>query len=792
MTTAAAAPARWDQPETGLRRILAGPAEGWTTLASVIVMIVALAWSIDDVKWVNGVDSLTDFLPLPGLAGIVIGLLGPKLGWGRWTTHLLGVAFAAIVLPIVAGGIVLGDSVTGFGPAALAARYQEAAAIVGRVWLDLGVRGLPFTSEYGHYFIALGALVWGTGQFASYAVFGHRRALDAVIVTGLVLLGNMALTRNDQLQLIVLFSLAALALLARTHAFDERTTWLRRRIGDPSLVTGLYLRGGAIFIAAAVIGSLFLTATASSAPLQGLWKNVPGALVSFSEWIQRYVPLGGNSRDPGIVVFGEHSKITSSWNQDNRVAFTAQLPSAEAEHFKWRVGAYAEFDLNAWSWGSTTTLGVPARDDVLAGTADDAAKLVGRREVRAQITPKSIINDYVVSPQAIETVDQATRVKVTGTEDWFATVAFDGAAQYTVTALVPVIGDVPGGITENRLRAASRDYSNDMKHIYTAVPDKAIGPAAQAILDDVLVETPDKNPYDLALNMQNYLLDGSRFHYQSDVTDLVNEQCSGLSTVECFARIRAGYCQYYASTMAILLRKAGVPTRLAQGFLPGKRTAAGVETVDNSGAHAWVEVYFPGYGWVDFDPTGGTVGQPTVLPSGAPASPTPRPSAVFVTDNPLSSERDPRSSRPPSIPGVTTPAGRSPGPFIVIAILLLIGAAGLISVAWRRGPRPMHPDRAWSSLARWATRFGVGPRPSQTVYEFAGALGDALPIVRPELSTVANAKVEISYGRRELGTDRMKLVAEAHRRLRFGLLRLAFRRRPRKGRGPGPVKRRQG
>ena len=781
----------WEAPKDRLGSITGGPAEGWMSLASVVVIVTALAWSIDDAKWVNGVRSMTDFLPLVGLAGIAVGFIGPKLGWGRWTTHLLGVAFAAIVLPIIAGGIVLGSSVTGLGLPALAARYQEAASIVTRVWTDLGVNHLPRTTEYGHYFIALGAIVWGTGQYVSYAVFGHRRSLDAVIVTGLVLLGNMALTQNDQLQLIVLFSLGALALLARSHAFDERTTWLRRRIGDPATVTGLYLRGGAVFISVAVIGSLFLTATASSAPLQGLWKNVPGALVSVSEWAQKFLPGGGESRNAGIVVFGEHSAILAKWSPNNTVAFTAQLPPSETQKFKWRVGAYAEFDGHTWSWGSSSTIGIPARDDLLAGAAEDPVALTDRREVRAVITPKSLVEGYVVSPQSIEWVDQSSRVTVVGSQSWFSTVQLDGSATYTVTALVPSYGDGPDQVTENKLRVASREYSPEIQRLYIGDASKYIGPNAQKILDDVLAMTPDKNPYDLALNMQNYLLDGTQFHYQSDVTELVDQSCSGLSTVECFATIRAGYCQYYATTMAILLRAAGVPTRFAQGFLPGERTADGKETVSNSGAHAWVEVYFPGYGWIDFDPTGGSVGQPVSIPSGAPASPTPRPSAVLVTDQPGSSGKDPRRTAGTGVPGVTDgrPTGTSTGPFIAIALLLLIGAAGLAFAAWRRGPRPMHPDRAWHSLASWATRFGVGPRPSQTVYEFAGALGDALPSVRPELATVANAKVEIAYGRHQLGTDRMRLVAEAHRRLRLRLLRLAFR-RPRLRRGPKTIRRR--
>jgi hypothetical protein len=57
--------------------------------------------------------------------------------------------------------------------------------------------------------------------------------------------------------------------------------------------------------------------------------------------------------------------------------------------------------------------------------------------------------------------------------------------------------------------------------------------------------------------------------------------------------------------MAVILRDLGVPRRIAQGYLPGSRDLnAATETILFSDAHAWVEVYFPGYGWLPFDPTG--------------------------------------------------------------------------------------------------------------------------------------------------------------------------------------------
>ncbi len=774
----------WSRDGGWARRLLDGPAEGWVTLAAIALMVLSLAWSIDDAKWVRGIGSLTDFLPGAGFAGITVGIVGAKLSWGRWTTHLLGVAFAALVLPVVAGGIVLGDSASGIGPAALTARYREMAEVLTGVWLDLAIRGLPLTSEYGHYFLAFGAVLWAAGQYAAYGVFGHRRPLDVVIVLGLLLLANMALTRNDQLHLIVLFSLAGLVLLTRAHALDEGTTWIRRRIGDPASVTGLYLRGGAVFISAAVVGSLFLTATAASAPLQGIWGSVPGTLIQAAQWLQRYVPLGGESRNPGVVVFGEHSAIIGSWTQDDGTAFVAHLPASETEQFHWRIGAYAKFELNSWSWGESSAIEREARQTLLESSGEDPSGLEGRRAVRIEITPVSLAQNYVVSPQTVEWVDQAARVRVTGFAKWFATVEFDGATQYAVSALVPVTGDVPRGITENRLRVASREYTTEVRQLYLNVPEGALGPASLEILETVRARSAD-NPYDLALNLQNYLRNSANFRYDPDVQDESQASCQGLSTVECFARIRAGYCQYYASTMAILLRQAGVPTRLAQGFLPGERSPDGTETVRNGAAHAWVEVYFPYYGWVDFDPTGGGVGQPVARPSGAPASPTPRPPFGLVTDRPDDSgEPDGPGNRSPgtAVPGDTGFGGRASGPLIVVAVLLAIGAAVLSAIAWRRGPRPMHPDHAWGSVARWARRLGLAPRPSQTIYEYAGALGDAIPAIRPQLTTVASAKVEIVYGRRDLGPDRLRLVAAAYRSIRLGLLRLLFRRRPRRPR----------
>jgi hypothetical protein len=101
----------------------------------------------------------------------------------------------------------------------------------------------------------------------------------------------------------------------------------------------------------------------------------------------------------------------------------------------------------------------------------------------------------------------------------------------------------------------------------------------------------------------------------------------------------------------------------------------------------------------------------------------------------------------------------------------------LAFVAWQRGPRgPVTADSVYGSVTQLAARLGFGPRPDQTVYEYAGALAEVIPVARPELETVAQAKVEVAYGGRKLGEDRLNTLRQAQRTLRTRLLRLAVRR----------------
>jgi protein-glutamine gamma-glutamyltransferase len=146
-----------------------------------------------------------------------------------------------------------------------------------------------------------------------------------------------------------------------------------------------------------------------------------------------------------------------------------------------------------------------------------------------------------------------------------------------------------------RLRAASSDYPERIRGAYLQLPeslDLRIPEFAKQITAHAAT------PYDKAAAVESYLR--TRFTYTLNLTGKPGEDPLAHFLFE----TRAGHCEYFASSMVILLRTLGIPTREVNGFLPGEYNDLGGDyIVRASDAHSWVEVYFSGTGWVTFDPT---------------------------------------------------------------------------------------------------------------------------------------------------------------------------------------------
>ena len=106
------------------------------------------------------------------------------------------------------------------------------------------------------------------------------------------------------------------------------------------------------------------------------------------------------------------------------------------------------------------------------------------------------------------------------------------------------------------------------------------------------------NPFDKAIVLENYLR--QKYGYTLNLAGK-----PGADPLAQFLFVtKAGHCEYFASAMAVMLRTLNIPSREVNGFLPGEyNDVAGDYIVRASDAHSWVEAYFPGSGWLTFDPT---------------------------------------------------------------------------------------------------------------------------------------------------------------------------------------------
>src|SRR5271157_734386 len=154
-------------------------------------------------------------------------------------------------------------------------------------------------------------------------------------------------------------------------------------------------------------------------------------------------------------------------------------------------------------------------------------------------------------------------------------------------------------------RSAGTVYPQEIRDAYLQLPH-ALDPRIQQFAKRITAAA--RNPFDKAVVMESYLRDN--FAYTLDLTGK-----PGADPLAHFLfETRAGHCEYFASSMAIMLRTLGIPSREVNGFLPGEfNDVAGDYIVRASDAHSWVEVYFPGSGWVTFDPTPPAAGDATGL-----------------------------------------------------------------------------------------------------------------------------------------------------------------------------------
>lgn len=201
---------------------------------------------------------------------------------------------------------------------------------------------------------------------------------------------------------------------------------------------------------------------------------------------------------------------------------------------------------------------------------------------------------------------------------------------------------------------AQDPYLEDVRALYLALPS-AVSPEVYALAQQICART--ENDYDRAAAICMHLQNAYPYTLLQNQPPVTRDFVSWFLLEE-----KQGYCTSFASAMAVMCRAVGIPARYIEGYA-AEPESDGVARVTQKNAHAWVEVYFPGFGWLSFDPTPGSGQSPDTSEYAPPNEDTPQENPDAPQDEPSPVPTDtpePTPSPTPTIAPTPTPEHSDP------------------------------------------------------------------------------------------------------------------------------------
>jgi transglutaminase-like putative cysteine protease len=563
-------------------------------------------------------------------------------------------------------------------------RVAVASRFIGDGLVGLPNAAVPYTGP-GHAVrtvIVLGAavLLLDAAVLLAYAPSGSgdaRRAGTALPLIALAVVpSTLVRPQLPYLQGLVLFALIA------AFMWGER---LRREAIRTALT---------VAAVAGILGAVVAPRLDTHKPLLDYraWAGsiANGPLDTFS-WNQTYGPL--HWPHSGHEVFTVDARTGDYWKAEdlnlfNGYAWVLGVSTAEPA-----LPAPRAWALRRWTQTIRVTIhGMTTNDVIAAGYAGQPTALAGG--VENGVDPGTWVAGRALGPGSSYEIatysPHPSAEQLAQAGDAYPLRALTNDLQLTV----PQTGSPPQSFTQVTF--------NPFHTIRSIDPSVYGGPTVTRFMDHTpygpayalaqQLAARSATPYAFVHNVLDFLARGGYTYNQ-------NPPVSTFPLLNFLFKDKRGYCQQFSGAMAMLLRMGGVPARVATGFATGTRTAANEWTVSDIDAHAWVEAWFPRYGWVRFDPT------PSVAPARAGQS-----SAAITkqlpTGNTGASGAAPGASTPtPTTRGGThTASGGGPNALLIVAGIAAV--ALLAAIVWRVARRGMGQDDLLAELERAMVRTG--------------------------------------------------------------------------------------
>lgn len=551
----------------------------WFGISIAFSLLFLLAYTLSESFWVRVPPPLFLVMALAVINGWLLSKTRWWMGWGVAYSFLMALGFGIQYVGKIVPGV--------YGMQL----YDWLETMNWQIFLFLeranswrqSIHAQKIIYDDGFWAMVLIAMVWVS---TSWLVICLNRGKNLWIAF-LPLLGSIAfIVQSDRKEIFYLLVAIFLGIMLVVHNHFSQTekNWQQKKLDFPEQ---LWIDW---YVAAVVIGIMVLF-TANLAPIittpEG-WREIrnwveemrePKSSTEMDGGSREYVYRPSETRDEELLLLQplDLSRVGNPLPQMEGTVMWVR--TGDTTPRPWRMAIYSTYTGTGWVEAE-----LDEKSDVLLAEVPQQ----GRKALYQRFTLFRAAGGRLFSAaEPVQTLNEDVRLVPLLYDDSQIVTGF--VQQYEVISWVP-------NVSAEMLLTASSEIPESIQEEYLQLPETI--PQRVRNLAARLVEEQN-SVYERVVKLQEYVRQSAPYDLESA------SPASDQDVVDYFLfEANSGFCTYYASAMAVLLRIEGIPARLVTGYAPGEFVPEqGNFEVTGDLAHAWVEVYFPGYGWIPFEPT---------------------------------------------------------------------------------------------------------------------------------------------------------------------------------------------
>ncbi len=699
--------------------------EGWFSLFLVAVVVYSTIWSVQSAGWVDNLNVLS----LTTAIGLICGVFAAKQQrFQRWVVHAVAALFGCLLA---------------YWQTAMAYDQGSIPALADRLkhWYALAVSG-GTSSDDSIFLLLILALGFLLAYVSAWLVYRTRTPWLMVLANAVLLLINLSNLDASYIVYLVIFLVASLLLLLRFNLFESVKRWRRQGLRYAEDIGWDFMQAGALISIGILIFSWLLPAGYDNPILAQVWNLNSNPLVQLENTWNRLIALNGSGTPSNHGNFRNTLVLAGNPNLNQDIVFTVKTDGDGSQYLEFL--SYDTYTPQGWAVSTTDRYTIKA-NQVLIG--QKAATHMEKQSITV-INPPGEQYPYLGGASEIASLSMPTTVLSSAADGgivaWMAqNGSLAAGSTYSVlsevsSADLQTLRSVPMPANAPALPASVDEplspdvYDQSVLNAYVQLPNN-LDPRIHALAQRITANSPTM--YDKAVALETYLR--THYSYSLDVQRPAEED--GVAWF-LFDGNHKGFCNYFASAMAVMARSVGIPARVVAGYTHGTYDANHRQwVVRGSDAHAWTQIDFAGYGWVNFEPSQSFDTFTRPLPDQFSASVDNGIGAAVGAGVNAASLGRRRAGDPggPDTGGDSSVADanaqaqqlRQEMGFTIGSLVLLALFTGILFAAWwrrlfRRYGLPVQLYGRICTLANWA---GIKFEPSQTPYEYIQTLVTSTP-----------------------------------------------------------------